>query len=242
VTYTQPLFPLILVALIVAAWRSDRPWSRLLLRLAVAVLVLISWPPTACLMLLPFEGPYSHSPPAGSGVQAIVVLSSAVYPPNPPLPTSLLGGDTVERTNYAAWLQKQWSPVPVLASGKGLNGDSPYSKTMAEELQKQGVPADRIWTETESRSTYQNAAYSAALLRAKGIHRIAVVTEAYHMRRAEACFRKQGFDVVPAPCVFRIPVHFRAALRFPGWEAICWSEDVLHEAVALAWYWVTGKI
>jgi uncharacterized SAM-binding protein YcdF (DUF218 family) len=38
-----------------------------------------------------------------------------------------------------------------------------------------GVPAGMIWTEDRSKSTYENALFSAEILRAKGITRIALV-------------------------------------------------------------------
>jgi uncharacterized SAM-binding protein YcdF (DUF218 family) len=66
-------------------------------------------------------------------------------------------------------------------------------------LEQEGVPPSKIWTEEQSRSTYENALYSAKLLHGSGIHRIALVMEADSMLRAELCFRKQGLEVTPAP-------------------------------------------
>jgi len=53
-------------------------------------------------------------------------------------------------------------------------------------LEQQGVPADKIWTEEQSRSTYENALYSARLLKEHGIRQIAVIVEADSMPRADA--------------------------------------------------------
>ncbi|HYZ86286.1 MAG TPA: YdcF family protein [Bryobacteraceae bacterium] len=181
-------------------------------------------------------------PPDDRSVGAIVVLSSAWFPPYPPLPTPILGTDTFERCAYAAWLHNHWQHVPVLASGGGSRGYMPYSLTMREVMAKQGVPEDSIWTEQKSTSTYENAAFSAAILKQHGVRRICLVTEAYHMARAEQCFRKQGIEVVPAACGFRIPLHWHASEFVPSWEAISWNEELLHELVGFAWYKARGRV
>jgi uncharacterized SAM-binding protein YcdF (DUF218 family) len=114
---------------------------------------------------------------------------------------------------------------------------------MRDSLRLEGVPDSMIWSEEKSHSTYQNALYSAQILREKGIHRIVLVTEAYHMLRAEKSFRKQGLEVVPAACGYRAygsRVYIDRLL--PGWEPIAWNEDSLHEGVGLIWYWLHGWI
>ena len=239
-TYTQPFFALLLIV-VVGLTLANRPRSRPYLIAATIVLFLFCWPPAAWLALQPLESRYSQTPPANHDVEAIVVLSSAVFLPSPPRPTAILGSDTYERCKYAAWLNTHWKQVPVLASGGGSNGGAPYAVTMSEALIADGVPASMIWTEQGSKSTYENAGNSAAILRQHGIRRIALVTEAYHMRRAEAVFKKQGLEVIPAPCGFRA-YEVRSHDILPSWEAISWNEDSMHEAIALFWYWVKGRV
>jgi uncharacterized SAM-binding protein YcdF (DUF218 family) len=113
---------------------------------------------------------------------------------------------------------------------------------MREALEREGVPASAIWVEQRSRSTHENAVFGAALLKQKGIHKIVLVTEAYHMLRAERCFRKEGLAVVPAACGYR--TYQRLALNgfLPGWEPIAWNEEVAHEFLGLIWYWIRGWI
>jgi len=106
-------------------------------------------------------------------------------------------------------------------------------------LEKGGVPAERVWTEERSTSTHENAAFTAELLAKKGIRRIALVTEAYHMLRAERCFRQQGLDVVPAPCRFE-GLEGTGGAILPEADAIHWNNLVLHEWVGLLWYRLRG--
>jgi uncharacterized SAM-binding protein YcdF (DUF218 family) len=117
----------------------------------------------------------------------------------------------------------------------------PAAAGMREVLQKEGVPETLIWTEERSHSTYENAVFGANILRSHGIDTIALVVEARSMPRAEACFRKQGIRVVPAPCEFR---EFERGLDefIPSWKAIQSNEQTLHEALGFTWYWLRGWI
>lgn len=112
---------------------------------------------------------------------------------------------------------------------------------MRQLLQEAGVPEAMIWTEQHSHSTHENAVYGAEILRQHGIGKIALVTEARSMLRAESCFRKQAITVVPAPCEFR---EFESPLDefIPSWKAISSNEETLHETAGLAWYWIRGWI
>jgi uncharacterized SAM-binding protein YcdF (DUF218 family) len=246
-TYVQPLLPIFILVAGVAllrCWRQRKGPKPTLLALAVLCLFLVSWPPVGWLFLRILESPYPPRQFPDSDAEAIVVLASNVYPPSPPIPTPRLGNDTFERTLYAAWLYKNWRPLPILASG-GTSSASipPYAMVMRETLRLEGVPDSVIWSEEKSHSTHQEAVYSAQILREKGIHRIVLVTEAYHMRRAEMSFRKQGLEVVPGACGYRAYGSSTYAHQFlPNWEPIAWNEDSLHEGLGLIWYWLHGWI
>lgn len=241
-SYSQPMLTLLLGIAFLSAMSVPAGTRRRILVGSVLALVLWAWPPFAWLVLLPFESRYEKKAPEDKDVEAIVVLSSAVFPPYPPLPTSILGSDTFERTAYAAWLHTHWRAVPVLATGGGSRGGLAYAITMGEALEKEGVPRDLVWLEGKSTSTYENAEFSVRILREKHIRKIALVTEAYHMVRAAACFRKLGIEVVPAACGFHIPLSFRSGDLAPTWEAIAWNEASLHEMVGLIWYRFKGRI
>jgi uncharacterized SAM-binding protein YcdF (DUF218 family) len=64
---------------------------------------------------------------------------------------------------------------------------------------KCGIPDSAIMIETNSINTYQNAAYTAKMLEKKDPNfknkKYLLVTSGFHMRRALACFEKQGFNV-----------------------------------------------
>jgi uncharacterized SAM-binding protein YcdF (DUF218 family) len=247
-SYYQPLFATIVIVLTVQAlwhWRKAKSKKPTVLVSVAIALFFVSWPPLASVVVGLFERPYPPRNLEAADAAAIVVLASTVYPPYPPLPTSRLGSDTYERCQYAAWLHKHWRRLPVLASGGtdlALNEIPPYAIVMKDALNREGVPDAMIWLELESHSTHENALYSARMLRSKGINRIVLVTDAYHMLRAAQCFRKEGIQVVPAACAHRAFHIITLERLLPGWEAVAWNEDSLHEALGLLWYRVRGWI
>jgi uncharacterized SAM-binding protein YcdF (DUF218 family) len=60
-----------------------------------------------------------------------------------------------------------------------------------------GIPAEAIVAVDDTRTTSEEAAACARLVRDRGWKRVGLVTSAWHMRRAEGLFRRAGVDVVP---------------------------------------------
>ena len=137
----------------------------------------------------------------------------------------------LERQRYAARLAKA-SGLPVLTTG-GLHYGTPPSEAqiMADSLRDDSGVEVR-WKEEQSRTTWENAHMSADILLPKGIKRVVVVTQAWHMPRSVWCFEKAGFEVVPAPVGFLSADNARP---FGGWlpeyKSIWQSGLLLNEAV-----------
>jgi uncharacterized SAM-binding protein YcdF (DUF218 family) len=112
---------------------------------------------------------------------------------------------------------------------------------MRDFLVQYGVPENLISLEDRSTSTYENALYSAAILRPRAIRRILLVTDAVHMLRARRTFEKLGFDVIPAPCRFHPVYQWGPEDFLPSLHAIAWNEEVMHEAAGLLWYVLRGR-
>src|SRR5207237_2675856 len=106
------------------------------------------------------------------------------------------------RCLYAAELYRAAGHCPVVVTGGRMNGPSEPScaQVMRTFLTGLGVSEADITTEDDSQTTYENATNTRKLLEARGVRRVVLVTDAAHMFRAERCFRKQGLEVVPAPC------------------------------------------
>jgi uncharacterized SAM-binding protein YcdF (DUF218 family) len=244
-TYVGLTFPIFLILAIVGAWRvwhsaeRSNPW---MLAVGVIGIFLLSWSPSVWLASQPLEAWYPRGAPGASDAQVIVVLSGGVLPAGASRPVAVASVDTSERTAYAAWLYHNWKAVPVLACGGRMESDNPpLAEPMRALLTAANVPSEVIWTEEHSRSTYENAVDAAAILRSKGIRNIALVTEAYHMPRAERAFRKQGLHVTPVPCC-KQTLSLRPGYLLPNASSIRKSEALFHEAAGLLLYWALGRI
>jgi uncharacterized SAM-binding protein YcdF (DUF218 family) len=126
--------------------------------------------------------------------QAIVILGGdkarAVAPEYGGAPAVAAG--LLERVTYGAYVA-QHTGLPVLVSG--APGEAP---AMRAALARQ-FHIEARWIEAHSRDTFQNAQFSAQILRAAGVRRIVLVTEADHEWRAAHEFASTGLSVLPAP-------------------------------------------
>lgn len=241
-SYVEPLL-LLLLAVSFAAWSGLRESSghKRILGLSLLGLFLLSWLPAEWLFSRPLEASYPIQPfrPV-PGVQAIVVLGSAVSPPRFERPYPHPDLDTIDHCNMAAWVFKQIGPLPVLAC-EGNHKNLSFPSAMRGLLKGGGVPDDLILLEDRSRNTHENAVYGSAILKQRGIRTIVLVTDASSMFRAAACFRKQGLNVIPAPSEFD-QLEFSAEDLLPSWKAIRKNERTLHEVLGCAWYSLRGWI
>jgi len=239
-TYIEPLL-LIFIGISLAglvAIRGRR--GRCLAWAGVLGLLLISWPPVDWLLAQPLEWRYPDRPfVAPAGVQAVVVLGSSIRHPQKYRPYPLPDYETIKRCKHAAWIAKR-TGLPVLACQGTQLGVSPQAG-MLDVLKDEGVPESMIWIEARSGSTFYNAVFGGEVLRAHGVKRIVLVVDGQSMLRAAGCFRREGFDVTPAPSELRTWGPLIEEV-FPSWKSIQRNEVTLHEALGLLWYRLRGWI
>lgn len=231
-----PLLPLWLGGVGWAVARRRPRTGRSMLVLALVLLVACTMPivGTALLRTLQTAPPLDirHLPP---DADAIVVLSADMDVDAPEYGVQTVGPMTMQRLRYAAHLQKA-SGLPLLVSGGLLPSHAePHAASMRRVLEEElGVRV--ALCEDRSLTTAENARFSAELLRAAGHDKVLLVTHAWHLPRATACFARQGIDTVPAPTAFaRWPSDPWVAL-LPRWSG---QRDValaLHEWLGRAYY------
>jgi uncharacterized SAM-binding protein YcdF (DUF218 family) len=126
--------------------------------------------------------------------QAVVILGGATATMRAreyggaPAPRALL----LERVDYAAYVVAH-TGLPVLVSG-----DATEAAAMQASLARD-FHIETRWVENRSRDTFENAEFSARILKAAGIRRIVLVTDANHEWRAAHEFASTGLEVTPAP-------------------------------------------
>jgi uncharacterized SAM-binding protein YcdF (DUF218 family) len=119
---------------------------------------------------------------------AIVVLGAPLSPRGELTPI------LAERVAAAAALYHAGGAPLVVASG-GVTHGAPRAEAdvLAEALRAAGVPD--VLVENRSRTTAENARYTAELLAPRGARSVWLVTQPFHSRRAELLFRRAAFDV-----------------------------------------------
>jgi uncharacterized SAM-binding protein YcdF (DUF218 family) len=141
-----------------------------------------------------------------------------------------------DRLVHTAALYKAGKAPVVVLTGGGAEGVRAEAEQMKEVLAVMGVPSRSVLLEDKSRNTHDNAVFTAQLLKDRGLHRVLLVTSAYHMRRSLALFSAQGVEVIPAPTDFQRPV---APPLLPEWlpnvGSLSQTTHALHEIVG---YWV----
>ena len=227
--------------------RQVVPRRRLRFLIALFLLQLILSTPAAGYLLegsLEWQNPPLEDRPDDAG--AIVLLGGYVNDIDTVRPSPELDPVGAMRTLHAADLYKRGKPCPVLVTGGKAdpeNEGATPAETMAKLLRELGVPDRDIVVETQSRNTYENAVESGKILRARGITRIVLVTDARHLVRATACFRKEGFDVVPSGCAYHATTWRTSVGAFlPDGSGLTALAEATHEWAGMLWYRLQGRL
>ncbi|MCB2100912.1 MAG: YdcF family protein [Rhodobacterales bacterium] len=236
------VFLLLLMGLGILAGLVSGRRGRGLVLLAWLGLYALSTPFVGLTLRLTLEQPYEDPEAAaralgpGAGPGAIVVLSANQYAAAPEYGGDTVGDLTLPRVRYAARLSRR-TGLPILVSGGSLvPGTRPIAQSMKAALVEDfNLPVR--WVEDRSRTTWENARFSAEILKADGIDTVYLVTHAMHMPRSRLSFEAAGMTVVAAPTLF-------GARHAPvdGWdfvphvEGLAQSLYAAHEWIGRVWY------
>ncbi len=215
--------------------------------LATSILTLwpVSTPAVSYFALGTLEWPYPPSRVRPKDVQTIVILSGYLRPSDELRTWDELGKDSMYRCVLGADIYHNGEPCLVVVSGGVVTqpDGTAVSEVMAEFLVELRVNRDDIVIENNSTSTYENARNVAKLLELRGIRRVLLVTHATHLLRSEMCFHKQGIEVIPRGAYYRATQFGGSVLDFlPSASSAAAIDEVVHEWLGIAWYWVKGRI
>lgn len=246
----QPLsFFMILMGLFLARlwWKRRESKGRLLpLTLAYVALFLACSPAVTYWVLGSMEWQYPPLLQRPPDAQAIVVLSSGAFPPDGPRLTAEQDRTGMLRCLAAADLYFQGTACPIVVSGGVVPDSDPpliLAQVMKDFLVRLGIPASDILVEGTSSDTFENAVESCQRLKEREVRKLVLVTDAVHLVRSVACFRKQGLEVVPCGCMYEATPSSEARYHpLPDSGAARNSYRVVHEWIGLLWYKLRGKI
>ncbi|MDB5947123.1 MAG: hypothetical protein JWQ33_2149 [Ramlibacter sp.] len=182
--------------------------------------------------LLPQPKPLVVHGASMAGVQAIVVLGGGVLTRAPEYGKAQPSAATLERLRYGAWLARQTRKPLGFAGGIGwsaIGTDALPEADVARVVLHDDYGLDLRWADDRSRDTAENATRMAAAMRGDRIQRIALVTHATHMPRAQAAYEKAGFQVTPAPIGFAAPRERDLLEWLPSLHGLDLSRQVLRE-------------
>lgn len=230
--------PLSLVILLVAGVCLQRRRPRLamsLILLSTAALYALSTPWIGGVLQKTLEISAPVSPGALPAADAIVVLGGGRRIGAAEYGGDTLNGTSLERLRYAALLHRA-SGLPLLATGGKPSGGTLAEGRIMQHILNSEYGISPRWIEDSAQTTWDNARYSAPLLKQAGVRRIVLVTHAWHLRRAVPLFQAQGLDVVPAGIQFsgtRIDSVFDL---LPTPAGLRDSSFALHEWLGILWY------
>lgn len=189
---------------LLVAWLLRRSWPRCSKAFVVASLSLfwlLGLGVTTLPLGVPLESEFVHAGhPCGAieeplpDVELIVLLGGSTVAHEKCGAAELL--QSADRVREAALLWKAYKAAgiekKIFCTGGGVaNGTVPF-------LMDLGVPREVIDFSEKPRIT----AEEAALIKGMGVSRIALVTSAWHMKRARKLFQREGLDVTPVATDF----------------------------------------
>ena len=162
-----------------------------------------------------------------------------------------------KRVVYSSSVDRMLQALELYHDGKIrkilLSGGSGYinfqdwkeSALIADVLLKSGVKKEDLILENNSRNTYENAIFSADILKHGNYgKRYLLITSAFHMRRSVACFNKAGIstDTFSADTKFPDHIHTLDKIIEPGAEYLWLWDALIHEWVGMFMYRLAGYI
>jgi uncharacterized SAM-binding protein YcdF (DUF218 family) len=224
-----------------ALWSRSAKAARISAASALALLA-IGFSPVSIWLTVPLENRFPQwqdgpqLPPYG-----IIILGGAVdvrisearhYP--------LKLYDSGERITSLIELARRYPMAKLVFTGIG----EPISEgeEVAKKIAVLGVDPGRLILETRSRNTFENAQFSARLLKPEQNQRWLLVTSAWHMPRAIGCFRQAGFRVEAYPVDFRTADSSDLFLTMTSaTDGLRQTDFAAKEWVGLLVYWLSGK-
>jgi len=236
---------LVLLGIALALFDRTRRLGLAAAALAVAAIFVAGLSPLASALILPLERRFPQFRDDGRPVDGIVVLGGAVQSRDSVQLGQLTVNEAAERFIAALDLSRRYPNARILLSGGGgarlLTQEPPEAAVTADALVALGVERGRLIVEDRSRTTAENAVFSAELAKPGAGERWLLVTSAWHMPRSVGAFRHAGFPVTAYPVDFR--TNGEAAFEPFGFvsEGLRRSDEAAKEWAGLFAYYLSGR-
>jgi uncharacterized SAM-binding protein YcdF (DUF218 family) len=190
-----------------------------------ALFLLSAFTPLPNLLSRSMGGPSPLEP-----AEAVVVLGGGVTP------DGVLSNSSMRRALHGILLYRKGLAPLLVFFGPVRDGGPAEAEVRAELAQAMGVTPGVILAVADARTTREEALRGGALLQAKGVRRILLVTDAYHMRRARTAFEQAGFEVLAAP------THDPSSRVSRPEERLVLMRHIVEERLAQLYYGLAGSL
>jgi uncharacterized SAM-binding protein YcdF (DUF218 family) len=218
------------------AWRRKR-WP---VFLGIGVLAVAGCPVVANGLLMTLEDRYRDAGRGLDQLDAVYVLGgySESYQTEELEPQWNEAGDRLE-LGLRMVLEGRAGVLVLSAGGaEGILTEGARAKAIAL---RRGLREEQVVVTSAVNNTADEAQRIAALMGERGWRRVALVTSAFHMRRALMQMAVAGVDLMPAPTDFHaVEGGWRLQDLVPQGDALRWSEKALREWIGMGFYWVKG--
>lgn len=223
-------------------------WRRMAgvaLALAVLLFYVTGYGLLPAWLLRHLQAPYMQRPTiAWSSRNAIVLLGAGTVrtPDGVVEPTLFANGRIDEALALYRECRASGNDCKLeVSGGDAMHHGQPEATVYSALLQRLGVPAGDLLLESRSMNTWQNAQFSAPLLRGYGAQRVVLVSSATHLGRASLYFSHFGIVATPVrgdwlePLMERWPQSWNFAVtdlalheyvgvwRYKVYEAMGWN-------------------
>jgi uncharacterized SAM-binding protein YcdF (DUF218 family) len=233
--FLLPPMVLLFVALAALLGLRHHPRTRVwVVACALGALIVLSLPVVAFALMRALE-PAPLDEKVLGRAQVIVILGGGRDRTAPEWGGVTVNGDTLQRLRYGAKLARV-SSLPVLVTGGAPDGaDAPEADLMRAILQDEFGVRVR-WIDNASRTTRENARFTAQQLLPVGLRRIVLVTDGWHTPRARAEFERNGLEVIPAPTGIVGSRPFSVYQLVPNVDSLRYAHVALREWFSAIWY------
>ena len=231
------------------------PTIFIVLSLAGALIALVWWRMGIALILVSSLCLYAASTPALSSY--LLQRVEAALPQNADLGTAqaiiVLGGDvrrgdganipdrlgplSLERVAFGAEAQRRLH-LPVVVSGGTIHGALVSEGALMKTALEADFAVPVAWTEEQSRTTWENALFTARLLLPEKLTTVVVVSQAWHLPRALWAFERVGLKALPWPAPRTVLRLGEPGDFLPSLGALHDTFYALHEMIGGVFYWL----
>jgi len=251
--WLMPL-PLCLVLLVAGLWLTRAfkrsHLGRALLVLATGLLLFLGNKAVSMWLVRPLETAFApvpefvageSPPPQLASIHFVVVLGGGHADARGFSAVNKLSASSRGRLMEGLRILHALPDAKLVVSGRGIAGFPSHAAVQAAAAISLGVDPTRIIKLETPRDTDDE---TAEIGRIVGRERFALVTSAWHMRRAVALMQRAGLEPVPCPADFLVRPSAASS-----WTDYMWDTDSLgrstwaiYERLGYAWSWLQGKI